>query len=797
MFLTEIVSAQVDLKGRVLDKDSGEPVAFAAVVEKGTSNGAYSDIDGYFRLRQPSVNSVIMFSCIGYNPLEITFRSAVDWNILLQKQDVQLNEVVILPGENPAERILRKAIENKKNNNPEGKRSFTYDSYNKLIITPDEDSAYFNIDTVTYNQMAKGEREYIDIFRKQHLMIMESISQRRHLPPDNNSEKIIASRVSGLQHPEFALLATQMQSFSFYNESINVMDVSYFSPIANGAISKYLFVIEDTTFVGNDTVFAISFRPRKGKNFDGLKGQLYIHTHGYAIQNVIAEPAEEKGSFGIKIQQQYRLIGETWFPDQLNTFLKFPSIKMKGIGKSYINNVQFDVEMTRKEFSPVIIELDENAYSQTDSLWDAHRNLPLDSKEKNTYHVIDSLGKAENLDDKLAWITHLLVSSQIRLGIIDFDLLRLASFNNYEGFRLGGGIHTNEVLSKWFTLGGYYAYGFKDKQSKFGGDAAVNFFRERDGYLKFIYEQDVRETAGNILSVGSQNFLKNDFYPLLVSRMDRYEKREIQLNGRIFMNISVNLFFNNQLIKPYHEISFQTTSVEGVTLFSRDFTIAETGVNVRYAPGEKIIMVGEREVRLRGRWPIFFMKYTMGMKGVLDGEYDYNRYDFLAEKKFRIINGGDLNVRFIAGVVENAVPFSLLYNMKGSYNIGNKHLEFLSISAPYTFETMRVNAFQNSQYAVLHLRHQFKDLLFKRPKFAPHISLVHNMGWGRTKNTERYGIPVSDISRGYVESGIVFDRLLDVGSSMLGIGFFYHYGPYRSDQFKNNFSLKLSAQIGN
>ncbi len=47
-----------------------------------------------------------------------------------------------------------------------------------------------------------------------------------------------------------------------------------------------------------------------------MKGILQIHTDGYAIYNVIAEPAEQQETgFGIKVSQQYKKIeNKQWFP---------------------------------------------------------------------------------------------------------------------------------------------------------------------------------------------------------------------------------------------------------------------------------------------------------------------------------------------------------------------------------------------------------------------------------------------------------------------------------------------------
>src|SRR5690606_4017632 len=124
----------------------------------------------------------------------------------------------------------------------------------------------------------------------------------------------------------------------------------YFNPIALGGVKRYFFLIEDTTIVGTDTTFMISFRPRPGVTTEALQGKLYINTNGFAIEKVIAEPANESEiDFYVKIIQEYKLIeGKKWFPVDLKTKVEMKSVSLKvgdhngyveGKGSTYIKNI--------------------------------------------------------------------------------------------------------------------------------------------------------------------------------------------------------------------------------------------------------------------------------------------------------------------------------------------------------------------------------------------------------------------------------------------------------------------------
>jgi len=790
-----ILTAQ-EIYGRITDSRSKEPLAFVTVIEKGTSNGVYSDIEGYFRLTLQNSNNPIVFHYVAYNDREIKWSEHQDWKISLVPKDNVLGEIVVRPGINPAERIIRNAIENKKINNPESDTPFTYDSYNKLVFGMSLDTAIL-ADTAKRAALDTTKQQMYDFFDQQYLFLMESVTKRKFYPPDHSEETIIANRVSGLKTTDFFLLGTQLQSFSFYGETVDLLGASYMSPIANGAIGKYRFELEDTTFIGADTVFTIAFQPKKGKNFTGMKGHLYINTNGFALQNVLAEPFEHNGT-NIKIRQQYEFIdNRKWFPLQLNSTIIFENVNvfgnepLTGEGRSYIKNLVLDAPLKRKEFTPITLLMAPKAGQQPDSIWNKYREHELDKRELKTYHVIDSVGKEVNLDQKLK-LFEALSTGMIPMGPISFDLTKLLRFNDYEGFRLGGGLRTNDKISDKFNIGGYAAYGFKDKQWKYGGDALIHLYRKRNAWMKLIYENDVMELGGNQFVKTASGLSFANVYPIFISRMDKREKYEVQFNGRAIGNLTVNLFGNHQFVKTFSDYHFTTYSSENIKLFTNEFQLTETGVNLRFAPGEKLVRLSNKEVRLGGKYPVLYVRYTKGWDKLFDGEINYSRYDAMIEKTFKILNVGDFSVSTVAGYVPDDVPLSLIYNALGTNNL-NYEKRWIGIAAPGTFETMQTNEFQHSEFVAIHLRHNFKQLLLKTEKFRPQFVIVHNMLWGKFDNPDSHNLTVQAATKGYYESGFHIDGLLKSGITSLGIAAFYRYGPYHREKEIENFAFKLTA----
>jgi hypothetical protein len=774
---------QYQLKGKVIDSKTKETLAFVNIVANNQRIGATTGIDGVFKLNSS-----------GYQPLEVDVKGKTYVALELKRTSFELMEFNVLPGENPAHRIIKKVVENRKLHNPEKSLNFKYESYTKLYFTGQVDSAILNNpDTIV--KLDTNDQKAIDFLDKHHLFMMESVTERKYKQPDKSYEKIIASRVSGLKNPTFTLLGTEMQSFSFYNSSLQVMGENYLNPISVNSHNKYLFIIEDTVFSDADTVYIISFRPFNGKNFKGLKGLLYINTDGYALQNVIAEPVDQEG-ITVKIQQQYKKIDGAWFPIQLNSNMIFNNaqinnFKIMGIGKTYLKNIQINPEIQNKEFSYVETEIDKDATKKDEAFWNQYREDTLSTKEQNTYHFIDSVGKAEHFDRKMKGLEALL-TGKLKWGVVSFDINRFISYNDYEGFRLGSGLHTNEHFSKWFAVGGYGAYGFKDQEWKYGGDVDFKINHKNDIELNLSAIKDVAEpgvvsfydyktpmlsTAGN--------------RALYLSRMNNINKLEARLKFRTLRYLKVYLFANQENVEVTNDYYFKKVVNATTILNDQYYTFSETGFELRYAFKEKVIESFNMQIPKPSKYPIIYARIAQGLK-VFNGEYQYTRYSVRAEKGFYIKNIGKPKFSIEAGLTDGKVPQHKLNSSLGTFRFNS----FL-ISTENAFETMLPYEFFSSEYVHLHFRHSFGSLLLKTKKFAPELVVTSSVGFGALSYKGLHAEEnFKTMEKGYYESGVLVNSILKLNFTTFGVGAFYRYGPYELPKASDNLTVKMSIGFG-
>lgn len=90
-------SAQVAIRGQVLDGETGDPVFAAGVLVAGSTTGTSTDFDGRFRLEVPALPVKLNVSFIGYALLEIDVRSGTDEiRAVLQPDAVLMEEAEVV-----------------------------------------------------------------------------------------------------------------------------------------------------------------------------------------------------------------------------------------------------------------------------------------------------------------------------------------------------------------------------------------------------------------------------------------------------------------------------------------------------------------------------------------------------------------------------------------------------------------------------------------------------------------------------------------------------------------------------
>ena len=90
-----LFAQNITVSGVVVDKKTSETLIGASLMQKGTSNGSITDLDGKFTFAMP-VGATLLISYVGYNSQELVITDANPLRILLESNAKNLEEVVVV-----------------------------------------------------------------------------------------------------------------------------------------------------------------------------------------------------------------------------------------------------------------------------------------------------------------------------------------------------------------------------------------------------------------------------------------------------------------------------------------------------------------------------------------------------------------------------------------------------------------------------------------------------------------------------------------------------------------------------
>ena len=789
------------LSGKITDERNRQPLAFVNVVINDGQQGVISDIDGRYSITANEPITKVKFSSIGYEPKDINLQAGQNkCNVALTPKTFELGEVTVEAGENPAHRIIDSLMAHRKANNPNSLESYSYHIYDKMVITVDSSSFGQAVANDTAMQMA--DLHYFDsIMKKSDLMVMETASEVMFMAPDRKLQHVLGTKIAGMKEPTFMYMVSSMQSVSFYDETVSITGTDYVNPISRGSKTRYFFTLESVNPIGQgDSLYVISFHPMRGSSFDGLRGTMTVNSDGWALQSVKASPDVQDGLFKADIQQLYQKVEGQWFPKQLNLNLIFPSMvvsmddasfPMAAIGKSYLNDIEINPDISKRQFSDIEVKVDPDAAFRDESFWDAHRIDSLTERVKATYILVDSLTQSTDIFDRVLGMTEkLMTESALPIGWFNLDIDHIINISSTRGVYLGLGGSTNDRLSRWFSINGSFGYWTRIKSWDYGGGMKLKLNRQRQMELAFQYSHKSEHMGefGSMLERDNGSILYTDnykytFYENIRTRRDRFDlsySTRFAHHFKAYLSLSRS---HKHYTKQFY-LNPSDVQTEG------RFTVAE--LKLRFAYKEKFLSTPQGIRSLGTLYPIVWVSYQHAFPNVLGGEYEYDRFKFEASKNFYTPYLGVAKVLLQAGYATETCPVMETFNILGTY-------ERFGMYSPGSFSTMRLDEFFCDRFVALYLSHNFSGMLWKTnsPVFKPELSIVTNIGWGDMRRADAYPDKnFKTMEKGYFESGIVINGLLANPMAKLGLGVFYRYGPYSLPNVWDNFAWKYSASIG-
>lgn len=704
-----IYPQQVTIKGRVVDKNSLAPLGFANIRVSASSMGTSANINGMYELKLQSKNLNLIASFIGYDSDTISINeenNLNEINFFLNQSKVDLPEILINPGVNPALEIIRKAINKRKIRNSQ-LNNFQVEAFTKGLIRTTEDIA----SSGNSISVGLGGNDTTELIISG---ILENHSKNYFQQPDQFKSIVLARKQSANFPPTINTLTGGRLIQNFYDNNVNFLGRDLPGPISDDALSYYYYRIESTTSQNNKKIFKIHIEPDNSSD-PGFAGNIFINDSTYDLVKVdlILNRAANTGGFfdTVNVFQQFDKYDEIYLPVDYRLFVKANLLGLIRIGFE-LNTILYDYKINQQIpeeiFNKAIVTVIPEADGKDSTYWLTTPTIPNTAEEQAAYSRIDSLESIpKNFWDDFSFLdTRIGLTKNISLSAP----LGMYHFSRVEGHAIDFGVYVDNVFDQRLNSSIRLSYGFSDKKFKqdFYADYLlgkyrtwkINFnvfnrlnilFGESDKYgelfstLVALISKD--EFRDYYYSKGFGFGIEGEIFPVL----NLHAKYENKIDNSAFVRTNFS-FFNKKksyaVNIPIYESRINTLNL-GFDIDFRDYI--EDGYF-------------RRRTSLGRSYALFSGDITYSNKGLFNSDLNFTIYEFNAYSFLRTFKSASLNLKVYARVTDGVTPYQDQYSLPGNIDI---------VFNAQTFRTLNVNEIIGDRILTLNLTHDFRDELFR------------------------------------------------------------------------------------
>ncbi|GGD20285.1 DUF5686 and carboxypeptidase-like regulatory domain-containing protein [Flavobacterium orientale] len=805
------VFAQTKVSGVVLD-EFNQPIPFANVYFKNSSEGLITNENGRFYLESQKNYTTLVVSFIGFTTVELPLTKSVTYDIKVNLAAGEtLREVVLISGKmskknNPAIDILRKIWARKKQNGLRQFKHYQYDKYEKVefdLNTIDSammKSKLFKGMEFVFEQMDTSRitgKTYLPIF------INESISEVYGNNTINKEKEILkANKNSGFNTNQqiIAFIKDLYAEYDIYDNYLKFFDKDFVSPLSRTGIDVYNYALTDSMYIDNKWCYNIVYYPRR-KGELTFKGDFWVNDTTFAIKSInmaVTKSANINWVKEIYIEQEFDVVNDSVFllkrDHMMSDFAFNKKEESKGVyGKrtTLFKNHAFNQEKPKDFYKEEVNFIDNSVYAKSDDFWQENRFESLSKDELGVYKMLDTLQTVKKFKQMYNLVS-ILGSGYIQKGNFDFGpIFSTIGYNEVEGIRLRVGGRTYFGQNDPWRLQFYTAYGFEDDQVKYGLSGKVLLNKKNRLILEVGNRRDIEQIGASLTT--SNNVLGRSFASSGLfmagsnTNLTSINLSMMSLNIEPVKNLTLEAGMSYRTLKSASSsFSLDYFTDETFTTTASDVKQSEFSVSVDYTPKRKTIGYGVERSIVDSPYSRLFVNYSQGVKGVFDSDFDYQKLQLYFKQPILVGGFGRLNVITEVGKTFGDVPLGLMSVVPGNQSY------FLIEN---TFNNLNFYEFVTDQYATFQLEHHFLGRILSRVPGLRKMNLREVIGIKGVVGS------VSDSNRNLNASNLIYlapekpywEYSAGIGNifKVFRIDFSWR-GNYRDLPDANNFTVKGS-----
>lgn len=564
--------------------------------------------------------------------------------------------------------------------------------------------------------------DYIDSLKtegKAFLPVFFSETFSNYFHEEGNTrdrEEIVANKASGMTTNMISQFTGKVyEGLNPYDNYLMIRDVGLVSPVNGMGLQFYKYYLIDSTFREGKKFYELSFKPRNAQS-PTFKGKLWIEAESYALTKIdlqLSEKANINFVNNFKYSVEYARVDEKWTPKNEMIVLdidiqKDPKSKRIGvIGRksNFYEDFTFEKATGTLPAASERITVQDDAMKKDEQFWEKSRPIELQKRELGIYKMVDSI-KHVPLYKTTAEYIYMFYYGYRDLGKIELgQYYSFYSYNQVEGNRFKFGARTTMKFNPNLRLNGYAAYGSKDQEFKYSGGFEYYFSKKPRNYLSSQYKHDYEVFGKSKNAFLVDNILNTLLKKSPYNKLNLVDRFTLNYEKEWVPGLTNSFTFNRARMYSAPFVNFSDPSGNLIP----SITSSEISLNTRYAPNEYYMQDGFERSKFENTKPVFNLNLTLGVKGMLGGEYNYFKTEAQINQKMKLNPFGFLYYAVQVGKIWGDVPFPLMKIHEGNDTY---------VYDFYAFNLMKMQEFVSDTYGSLFLEHHFQGyFLNKVPLF--------------------------------------------------------------------------------
>lgn len=758
VLLLLIFSLAIDaqtIRGVVVDEETGDSIPQPGLQYKKGKVVVSGGSDGSFSI--PRLNDeYLTVSAVGYKTLQILIgpNTPARMRITLKPDTKRLKEVTVRGKKgkysrknNPAVELMKRVIAAKKRNDLENHDYYRYDKYQKLTLAVNDITpAEVEKEKGKNRQWLVNQIEFCPYNNKLILPLSVDETVTQHIyrkDPKKEKTIVLGQRATGvndlIQTGEMlnTVLKDVFTDVDLYDDQIRLLQYPFTSPIGKDAIAFYRFYIVDTVYVDRDECYHLEFTPNNQQDF-GFRGELWVLTdstlHVKKCRLSLPRKSDVNFTDNLSVTQEFtKLPNGEWVLTTDDMYVEMSVVdfltKAVVIRTTRMTDYAFDPIPDKAFKGKAKVKYDPSSRMRGDDFWADNRTVELTGSERGMGTFIDNLTKTKGFK-YLLFGMKVLIENYVETGgkthpsLVDIGPINtMVSTNFIDGMRTRLSAQTTANLNPHLFVSGYYARGWDSRKNYYKGQVTYSFNKKEympwefpKRTLTFTSTYDVCSPSDKFMPTDKDNVFTS-FKWTDVDKMMFYNRQELAFEYEQDWGFKTTVKLKTEENEACGKLYFTPLSLydaDPPALEHGKIRTTEASIELRYAPGETYVNTKQRRLKINYDPPVFTLSHTVGVKGVLGGDYNYNFTEASVYKRFWLNSWGKLDVTLKGGIQWNKVPFPLLIMPAANLSY---------IVEDETFNMINNMEFLNDRYASLDVSWDLNGKIFNR------IPLIKKLKW--------------------------------------------------------------------